>query len=113
MSGGQGASKAWAWVAGAFVALLGIVIFVLKTLAKDKAGAKMALADAAEKNAKRDIDIRNRELADLKKDVVTNAGKIEKAEAAIEQRKAKLKQKFESQGLSGAEIASRFKRITL
>lgn len=109
----SGAHQAWNWVLALFVALLGIAAFVAYKLAKNDAEAKLALANATEANARRDIALKKKRLDELDKDKIKNAAKITKLEQNIKDKKKKLQKKFESQGLSGDEVAERFKRIRL
>jgi hypothetical protein len=109
----SGAKQAWYWVLAVLVGLLGLVAYMAYRLKGNDAAAKLALADATEANAQRDIALKRERLSRLKKDVVKNGAKIAKTEAAIATKKTKLEEKFVSQGLTGAEIAERFRRIRL
>jgi uncharacterized protein HemX len=109
----SGAKQAWNWVLAALVFLLALAAFLAYKLAKKDAEAKLALANATEANAQRDLKLKRERLAALKKDTVKNAAKIGQLESKIEAKKEKLVKKFTSQGLSGSEVAERFSRLRL
>lgn len=111
MSAESGSSKAWVWVAALLTTLVGVALYLFKTVVRDKAGAQLALADVAEKNAKRSIAQRTKKIRELSKDVHKNGRKIAKLENSIESTKTKLRTKLESRGLDGGEIAARFNRL--
>jgi hypothetical protein len=105
--------QAWVWILGLFVALLGVIAWLVYKLMQQDAKAKTARADATESNARRDIELKREKLARLRADMAINSGKIKVVEGEIEEKKAKLNEKFTAQGLSGEEIAERFRRLRL
>jgi hypothetical protein len=105
--------RAWIWLLGVLGVLLSVIVWLALKLMQKDVEAKHARANATEANARRVIRLEEERLARLKQNAAANAGEIKRVESKISDKKSKLKKEFESQGLSGDEVAERFRRLRL